>query len=169
MIEGAPKGRILWQEAYALGKMLDHSSWQKGDHVLPRLITGSDIDACFARGQQPGQTHFVFEDRLHDGATIYCELTRQFANWKNIRFAQRWVYESAIRYGPHCAVLCQHAVTPDEERAIDTRQDVIAFQVMLFDFEFVFSRMFKRWEKFVFAWFDNPLKVRRQLLGMLMP
>ena len=136
------RGRIFAEEAYALGKMLDHSGWQN----LPRKITPSDFDMIFD----------------NDGAILFCELSSSSSEWKKLSAGQRWAYQSAIRYRvrwfPCLAVLCRHNLNPETGRKIDTMNDVIAFQVMLHDFDFRVSRLIKgneHWQKFVTAWFSN--------------
>jgi hypothetical protein len=47
---------------------------------------------------------------------------------------QRWLYESLIKGGPHCAVICRHNVRPEMACTIDTLRDVDTFQVMVWDF-----------------------------------
>ena len=161
MAEPIPRGSIIWEEAYALGKMLEHSSWQKGE-PLPRRVTASDIDVTFI----PISGGFVFDNK---GKIIYAELTRAFANWNNVSRGQRWLYESCIRDGLHCAVICKHSVTPESQRAIDTRHDIEAFQVMLYDSgEFVLTQPYagnENWQRLVQQWFIDPCRLRRFLLG----
>lgn len=159
MAEDKPRGAIYAPAAYAQGKMVDHSSWQRGDWVLPRKITPSDIDFTFL----PDQSQFVLDN---NGSLIYGELTRGFANWLNVRYGQRLLYENCIRHGPHCAVICQHNVPTTEQ--IDSRSDVLAFQVMVFDFKFVRTEVYTdnlRWQNFIKAWFVNLLRVRHYILG----
>lgn len=151
------KGSILWEGAYALGKMLDHSSWQKGERPLPRRVTPSDIDLAF--------NPTVIDNA---GKIIFAELTRHFANWSNVSYGQRRMYESVTQHTPHCAVLCKHSVSPDEHRQIDTRTDVESFQIMLYDCGFVYCAPHfgnESWQGFVHAWFRDPLHCRRYLLG----
>lgn len=144
------RGAIRSIEAYAQGKMLDHSAWRE---ILPRNITPSDIDACFD----------------NSGDILYCELTRHATTWlgddgkvhPKIGYGQFMLYFNAI--GPiskDLAVLLHHDVPAT--RAIDTRADIDAFQVMVRKGdEVVFSPVWHRWEKFVVSWYDNPSKVRR--------
>jgi hypothetical protein len=147
-------GAILSEEAYALGKMLDHTAWQRGDRVLPRGITGSDID-------------FVLDNNGHE---IIGELTRTWSEWKEVTSAQRRVYEGLVRWGaPHVAVLCRHEVNPDERRAISPKLDVASFQPMLCDHRLVVGRVFRGnalWQAFVESWFRDPVRLRHRLLGL---
>jgi hypothetical protein len=152
------RGKVFSEEAYALGKMLDHSSWQKGERRLPRRITPSDLDI-------PG-VPMVFDAA---GALIIGELSRSGATWDNLTKGQRWAYESYIRGTRHCAVVCYHEIRPEEQRYIDTRHDMLAFQIMVDDFGVITSQLFKgndRWQNFVFAWMEGgATRIRRQLLG----
>lgn len=156
-------GVIYNEAAYKQSKMLNHSSWQKGDRVLPRGITPSDIDMGFL--PPDNSSNFGLDN---NGSVIFGELTRGFANWLNIRYGQRRFYEACIDHTPHCAVLCQHNVPLSENRQIDTRIDIISFQVMLFDFGFVRCDPYngnENWQTFVFKWFEDPVWLRRFLLG----
>lgn len=147
-------GAILSEEAYALGKMLDHTAWQRGDRVLPRGITGSDID-------------FILDNA---GFEIIGELSRTSAKWAEATSGQKRVYEGLIRWGaPHVAVLCRHNVSPEERRAISPKLDVISFQPMLCDHNLVVARVFEGnalWQAFVASWFKDPIRLRHRLLGL---
>jgi hypothetical protein len=152
------RGKIYSLEAYAQSKMLDHSAWQTIEPRLPRRITASDMDALFIH-----PTSFNLDN---NGSIIYGELTRGEPNWQVVRKGQRKLYEAAITSGLHCAALCQHGV--DKERQICTRTDIIAFQIMLYDFEPIFCRPFignKNWQRFILRWFTNARELRRWLLG----
>jgi hypothetical protein len=156
------RGSIFNEEAYKLSKMLDHSSWQKGDQVLPRRITPSDIDMGFL---PPDGAGFNLDN---NGNIIFGELTRGFANWLNVRYGQRRFYESCIGHSQHCAALCQHNISIMDNRNIDTRSDIVAFQIMIFDFGIVVTKPFvgnENWQRFVFQWFQDPVQLRRYLLG----
>jgi hypothetical protein len=158
-------GDIYCEEAYALGKMLNHSAWQKGEQKLPRGITGSDIDAGYEHSLGAFGSVPLFDNR---GMILFLEFSRHEEKWENIKKGQRWVYEALIRQGPHCAILCRHNVAPESGRKICTRHDVVSFQAMLNDHGVVISALNESnadWQKFVFEWFKNPLRVRRWLLG----
>jgi hypothetical protein len=146
-------GSILSEEAYALGKMLDHTAWQRGDRILPRGITGSDID-------------FVLDNA---GYEIIGELSRTANEWKQLSHAQKRVYEGLVRWGaPHVAVLCRHDVGLDERRAISPKLDIITFQPMLCDHGIAVGRVYEGntlWQAFVESWFRDPVRLRRRLLG----
>lgn len=146
------RGRIRNSEAYARGKMLDHSGWQKGDNKLPRNITPSDIDMVFD----------------NSGDVLFCEVSSSRVEWKDLDIGQRKTYQNSIRGTDNFAVLCTHAVPLDAGRQINSRQDIQQFQVMVFDPKhrnpFVTTEVFvgnDRWQKFVSVWFNNPSEIRR--------
>lgn len=155
-------GRIISEEAYAAGKMLDNSGW-KG--LLRNGITPSDID-------QP-TVPLCFDNK---GAIIFAELSSDCADWKDESRGQRWLFESLIRHARHCAVLCKHSVTPEMHRHIDTLRGVDSFQVTVWDFgqdgdDFVFSPVYDGayWQRFVTKWVNEsngPLQIRRHILGL---
>ena len=143
------RGWIFAEDAYAQGKMLNHGGW---NGVLPRRITPSDIDIVF--------------DNV--GQIIFGELSRSRSCWQQTAPGQRLVYENLIKTGAHCACLCRHSVPASIQ--IDTRCDIDTFQIMIWDYGFVYSKILSgaSWQKFVTAWFrglDGPLFVRRKLLG----
>lgn len=139
------RGLIFAEQAYAQSKMLDHSGWQNKERPLPRKITASDID-------------FVFDNL---GFVLYGELHRGRTEWKNLKFGQRLMYENLIKNTPNCAVLCIHESPHD--RAIRTREDVIAFQPMFYDFGIVVCATCEgneAWQKFVEEWTKSPATAR---------
>lgn len=139
------RGSILVEEAYARGKMLDHSGW----HVLPRAITPSDFDMVFDNG----------------GALIYGEISSEFSEWARLKKGQRKAYSNAIWQTRNCAVLCRHNVPLSELRAINTREDIRDYQVMLYDGKgFSFSSVRHDWKEFVDRWFANPIETRNSYL-----
>jgi hypothetical protein len=147
-------GSVILEEAFALGKMNDRSGW---NGLLRDKITPSDVDLCFD----------------NDGAIIFIDFSNTFMRWDDLDkmlHGQRWFYESAIKHGPHCAVLCKHSVAPEMGRKIDTLRDVEYFQVMVWDSKPVMSPVYDgtRWQAFVMLWVNNldgPLKIRRHILG----
>lgn len=144
-------GDIFCEEAYALGKMLDHSSWAIGEKVLPRGITPSDFDLVFD----------------NNGCVLFCELSSGASEWGEVSTGQCLTYKAAIRKGVHCAVLCTHDVKVEYGRKIDTREDIISFQVMTFGWgSFWVSRVVEgsAWPNFVFAWYRNPDGLRGHVL-----
>ena len=150
---------IISEEAYAASKMSYGGSWQEGDRVLPRSIKPSDVDMVFD----------------NNGCVLYGELDRDFNSWVEMLqqaksgFATVKAYQSMVRKGDvHCAVLCLHAVKPEDKRVIDTRTDVIAFQAMVFHWQsFRVSRVIsgnEHWQNFVFAWLRNPYGLRGEII-----
>ena len=151
MNELSPRGAIRNEAAYALGKMLDHKDWQRGEKRLPRCITPSDAD-------------MVFDNY---GSGIWCEVSRTRRTWASLERGQRLLYESAILKTNHCAALCKHSVPPDAEREINTRADIESFQIMLWSLHhqtLFLTEVFEgnqRWQDFVFSWYEKPEKMRR--------
>lgn len=141
-------GGIHAPEAYALGKMLDHSGW-----ALPRGITPCDFDVVFD----------------NNGRIIFCELSSSIAAWEDVSVGQRWAYQSAIRKGNHCAALCKHDVKPGDCKQINTRFDICLFQVMIYELQsFRVSRVIdgnNHWQAFVFGWFANPDGLRAEVIS----
>lgn len=133
------KGEIYSLEAYARGKLLDHSGWCE---VLPRGITPSDID-------------FVMDN---NGRVLLGELNSRSCEWSLLPFGQRKVYESLVGAGAGniVAVCCQHAI-PSEGEKINTVTDVLRFQWLYLNREgyVVPSRVCdgSLWVRFVYNWF----------------
>lgn len=152
-------GSIILAEAYALGKMVDSSGW---NGLLERKITPSDIDLP--------EIPLCFDN---NGAIIFVDLSNCYDRWDSHRTlrGQRWLYESLIKHGPHCAVLCKHGVVPEMDRKIDSLRDVESFHVMLWDHAPVYSQVYNGayWQSFVTFWVNKPtgpLNIRRYLLGV---
>lgn len=139
-----PRGSILVEQAYAQGKMLDHSSW-----VLPRNITPSDIDAVVDA----------------NGSVIFAELSTQCTTWGTLRKGQRLLHEALVRGGPHCSALCFHSV--GAERPINSKTDVDSFQLILFDHGLIELDVWEGrfWPGFVENWVKDPLRARRRLIS----
>lgn len=138
------RGAIFAPEAYALGKMLDHSDW-----MLPRGSLPSDIDICFD----------------NNGRIIFCELSSSASEWSDISGGQRWLYESAIRNTRHCAVIARHNVQLADGRQINSKNDIASFQIMFHDGVFLFSAAIdgKWWCWFVEHWFADAQKTWREM------
>jgi hypothetical protein len=154
-------GKIICEQAYALGKMLDSSGWHG---LLRNGITPSDIDLpavplCFD----------------NNGSIIFCELATSFDDWNALSVAkqgQYLLYRNIIMNMriPCCAVLCKHAVTPEMNRSIDTLRDIERFHVMIWDSGAVLSPIYdgKRWSGFVTRWVnraDGPRVIRRHIIA----
>lgn len=146
-------GSVILQEAFALGKMHESSGWRGllRDGCIP-----SDIDLYFD----------------NNGMIIFVDLSSSYDRWDSPRTltGQLRGYLSAIRCGPHCAALCKHSVTPEMNRKIDTLRDIETFQIMIWDFELVYSPIYDGayWQNFVIAWMNDPkgpLRIRRTILG----
>jgi hypothetical protein len=139
-------GTILHEQAYAQGKMLDHSGWSG---KLPRKITPSDID-------------FVFDNR---GSFLFGELTKDDLGWAGLNTGQQMLYQHLLNGTSWIAVLCHHSVPSD--RQIDTYADIDSFIPMIW----ANGKMYQaerfvgveRWQKFVISWFDDPLKIYKWL------
>jgi hypothetical protein len=145
-------GKVYAEEAYAHAKMLDHSGWQNKEEfneILPRLSTGGDVD-------------FFFDA---DGKVMFCELSRSHTEWWQVSTGQWLAYRNFIKNSPHCSVLCKHEVVPEIGRFIDTRKDILEFQILVYDPNFVTWPMLRgfipspvlrgndRWQQFVLNWF----------------
>src|SRR5262245_15408693 len=101
------RGAIYNEARYQLAKMFDHSCWLKGNRILPRSITPSDVDAVL--GHQLSFIPIVFDNNKR---MIICELSRSINEWRWLNAGQKWMYESLIYQHPHAAVLCKHDVDP---------------------------------------------------------
>lgn len=99
------RGAICHQQAYAQGKMLDHSGWSG---LLERKITPSDIDMVVESG----------------GYFVFAELSSRYASWREISIGQRRLYHSLIVNNPgrHVCVLLKHSVK--SSRQIRTDKDI---------------------------------------------
>ncbi len=105
------KGGIYAPEAYARGKMLDHSSWN-----LPRG-SPSDID--------------MFID--NSGRILLVELDSEYPEWRNISKGQQIGYSNMVKAGKGdiFAVCAQHKI-PEPGVKINTVSDVMAWQLMYY-------------------------------------
>ena len=145
------RGAIRSEEAYALGKMLDHSDWQRGEKIA-RLITPSDVDACFD----------------NNGNVIFCEFSSQHDDWSRISLGQRLLYQNCINGTDHLAVLCRHSVKASDGRRINSRTDIQSFQVMLHDRILLYSPVIDgndKWQKLIQWWFEDAVMARRVFIG----
>ncbi len=134
------------EQAYAQGKMLDHSQWFG---KLPRKIRPSDID-------------FGFDNA---GESLICELSSSKREWSELDFGQRRFYESFVMRGKTIAALCKHEVPT--ARQIDTFADIKEFQLMFLNQGNLNTSDLlagDRWVKFVLAWFKDAANVMRALL-----
>lgn len=109
--ERTVRGRILNEEAYTRGKMLDHAGWSD---ILPRLITPSDIDMVIDNA----------------GRILFVEFSSKTCVWGHLARGQRLLYQNVVKAGggKQTAALCH--IKPEAGKQIDTVHDVIRFQVM---------------------------------------
>lgn len=137
-----PSGSILNEQAYARGKMLNHSG----------------MAGQLARRSMPSDIDFVLDN---NGAMIFAELSRWANDWNKVQPGQRWLYESLIKTSIHCAVLCKHSVELATGRQIFTWTDIESFQVMIWHHGAVISEIIEgnqKWQTFVRYWFADPTK-----------
>lgn len=134
-------GAIMCREAYAQGKMLDHSSWN-----LARGVTPSDID-------------MVVESH---GCFLWAELTRNGCDWGSLSTGQRMLYDSLAKIpGNHAVCLARHSVPRGE--LVNTYSDIEAAAVrwacgtkaLILDGE--------QWKVLVTEWVPRP----HQVIGWL--
>jgi len=142
---------VYAEDAYAQGKMLDHSQWLVGSRILPRNITPSDVD-------------FFIDDKGH---VLFCELSSKYHSWEAIDRGQRLGYINIIKGTKNLSILCKHC-TP-KGKQVDTRNGIDAFQVLLpsDDGRELRTQTFfgnDRWQDFVFAWFDDAWRVYESCL-----
>ena len=127
------RGAILVEQAYAQGKMLDHTSWR-----LVRGISPSDID-------------FVIESGGNFG---FVEFSKNFKSIEQLNHGQKLLYErliSRMRKSDFVG-LAYHNVP--EERSIDTCRDVISAEIYTQRGNFSLNQ--EQWEEFIATWTDNP-------------
>jgi hypothetical protein len=145
-------GMILNEQAYARGKMLDHSG------MVGQL----------ARGSMPSDIDFILDN---NGSMIFAELSRWMTEWTQTSKGQRWLYESLIKTGIHCAVLCKHSVELETRRKIYTWTDIESFQIMIWHHGMVITEVIQgqeKWQSFIKYWFDplkgGPLRTHRFII-----
>lgn len=138
----ASGGKILYEEAYAQGKMLDHSSWK-----LPRGCTPSDVDMYFD----------------NDGRLILAELSSKYTRWTDLDVGQWRGYRALIHSTEHVAILLKHAVP--KSRKINTRNDIQHYQLMMWRDGFYTSNVYSgsSWPQFVELWFEKPDQAIRRV------
>jgi hypothetical protein len=96
------QGRIMVEQAYAQGKMLDHSGWS-----LARGITPSDIDFVIEASRQ----------------CLFAEFSRDCGSINCLKKGQAMMYRRIASKSTHdLVVVCNHSVEPD--KVIDSRTDV---------------------------------------------
>lgn len=127
-------GAILIEEAYAAGKMLDHSEWQ---NILPRGITPSDIDMFI-------ESHGMF---------LWCELKYGYCRWNNLSVGQRIAFRKLMFSNPRKHFICLLTHLCDNIQ-INTVTDIESVYLYLAKERVLFelSIPFGKWPDFV-AWF----------------
>jgi hypothetical protein len=129
-------GRILSEQAYAQGKMLDHGNWK-----LARGITPSDVD-------------FVVES---GGCFLFAEFSRGCGSFDCLSKGQRMMYARLASRRSDIVVVCQHSVPSD--RAIDTLADVEAATVYFDGGECSVLIDNSHWQVIVEHWAESPAQV----------
>lgn len=131
-------GAIMCREAYAQGKMLDHSGWH-----LDRGVTPSDID-------------MVVESY---GCFLWAELTRKGCDWNNLSVGQRLMYDALAKIpGNHVTCLARHSV-PAGEGEVDTYHDIEAVAIRWASGTKSLMLEAHQWRKLVTEWVARPHQV----------
>ncbi len=103
-------GGIRCPEAYAQGKMLDHSWWSGN---MRGKITPSDID-------------MVIESH---GCALFCEISREHEQLEDLSVGQRILLKTLARLnGCHCVALLRHGLF-SHSKPIDTANDILSATV----------------------------------------
>lgn len=130
-------GAIICREAYAQGKMLNHSGWH-----LARGVTPSDID-------------MVVESY---GCFLFAELTKNSCDWNSLKTGQRILYESLAKIpGNHVVCLARHSVPKGEE--VDTYADIEAASVRWSCGSKALILDASQWRILVTEWVSRPQQV----------
>jgi hypothetical protein len=136
-------GRIICEQAYAQGKMLDSSGW---NGVLARGITPSDID-------------FYVES---SGCFLFAEFSRDSSDLESLSRGQELAYTRLSRRPTGDAVaVCRHNVP--FTRAIDTKEDVQACTVYFASGSKSVQLCNAQWQQLVAKWAANPADAVRWL------
>ena len=140
------KGSIIAEQAYAQGKMIDHSSWGFASNR-----TFSDVDA-------------VFDNK---GQLIYVEFARSDypLSWDNISTGQRWLYKSMLENKKgSVAVLACHNVPSNQK--IDSKTDITHASVVSCKFTAEISLDSTQYVQFVNLWDQSPKEARAYICGI---
>jgi len=148
------RGAIMHEQAYAQGKMLNHTGWRD---ILPRMITPSDCDMQF------------FDN---NGRILLAEFSSRNTGWFELSKGQRMGYEALVKLGAgprvRCiACLCKHSVP--KENQINTLTDVKTFSVMIpakcsAGVVCTFNPYpASIWNQFVSMWFSDPDELIRRV------
>ena len=136
-------GRILCEQAYAQGKMLDSSGW---NGVLARGITPSDID------------WFVESS----GCYLFAEFSRECIDLDCLSRGQQLAYTRLSRRANGDVVaVCKHSVPTN--RAIDTVLDVEACGVYFAAGTKSVLLCNDQWQQLVKKWAVNPADASKWL------
>ena len=134
-------GKILSVEAYAQGKMLDHSGWS-----LARGITPSDID-------------FIVES---SGCFLFAEFSRDCNVVECLSRGQELAYTRLSRRPNADAVaVCKHSVPKD--RQIDTARDVESCTIYFASGTKCVLLNNEQWQLLVPKWASNPADASKWL------
>lgn len=136
-------GSIMCREAYAQGKMLNHSGWSG---LLARGITPSDID-------------FYVES---SGCYLFAEFSRECVELDCLPRGQHLAYTRLSRRPNGDAVaICRHSVPSDRE--IDTKTDVEACTVYFASGTKSVLLCNDQWQQLVTKWAADPADAARWL------
>ena len=138
-------GGIRCPEAYAQGKMLDHSWWSGR---MRGKITPSDID-------------MVVESYGH---ALFCEISRDHETLDDLPTGQRILLQTLARLaGGHCVVLLRHGLF-SLSKPIDTANDIMSATVYFDAGTRSVTLDGSEWREFAVAWtFNSKLAVDKYL------
>jgi hypothetical protein len=150
------RGEIHSPEAYARGKMLDHSGWA----FLPRNITPSDLDMVMAE-EAGADFHMVpmVIDNDCRGRILLVELSSYTADWEKIPAGQFLLYQNLVKAGRGVITAALAAfVTPNPGQQIDTLKDICSFSVLFIKggMRYTYGPITgHKWRPFVTWWFQG--------------
>jgi len=137
---GWSNGRIMVEEAYAQGKMIDHSSW-----VLDRGCNFCDVD-------------MLLDSK---GCCFWCFLERT-KNRKTLSKGQRIVFDTLSNLnGYHIAAVLRHSV--DVKERINSRFDIQEAEVWFDRGQRQVLLNNEQYQRLVCAWATNPYKALNRL------
>lgn len=130
-------GGIRCPEAYARGKMLDHSWWAG---KMRGRITPSDID-------------MVVESY---GCVMFCEISRDHDRLEFLSRGQRILLRWLAKLnGCHCVALLRHGLF-SHSRPIDTANDILSATVYFDGGTRVVTLENEEWKLFAIHWTSDP-------------
>lgn len=144
-------GKILCEEAYARGKMLDNSSWKER---LPNGITPSDAD-------------LMFDSQWH-GLVLTGEVSARTDDWRGLSAGQRMIYQTLARQNGVAALVHHSVPLPG---IVDTYYDIDSFSIMYWDEDNKCLRTAgpfpgDEWRQFVPEWYADTKAAIRRLLDL---